>query len=125
MQFGELTNGSYVIPAYWQSLWNAMAQVATMLGATTAGPVQDFLGRRVSFLLGAMVSAAGVAVVYTSTSPGSFLAGKIVNGLSMGLCLTTGQTYISEVTPLPLRGIALSFFTFCMVTCSLSTVGDS
>ncbi|KAJ5586568.1 maltose permease Mal61 [Penicillium hetheringtonii] len=114
MQFGELANGSYVIPAYWQSLWNAMAQIATMLGATTAGPVQDFLGRRASFLLGAIVSAVGVAVVYTSTSPGVFLAGKIVNGLSMGICLTTGQTYISEVTPLPLRGIALSFFTFCM-----------
>jgi len=125
MQFGELTNGSYVIPAYWQSLWNAMAQIATMLGATTAGPVQDFLGRRASFLLGAIVSAAGVAVVYTSTSPGVFLAGKIVNGLSMGICLTTGQTYISEVIPLPLRGIALSFFTFCMVTCPNMTIIDS
>ncbi|CAI7574182.1 unnamed protein product [Penicillium pancosmium] len=114
MEFGELNNGTYVIPAYWQSLWNAMAQVATMIGATIAGPVQDLLGRRASFLLAAIVSAAGVAVVYTSHTPGVFLAGKIVNGLSMGICLTTGQTYISEVTPLPLRGIALSFFTFCM-----------
>lgn len=118
MEFGEFTNGSYVIPAYWQSLWNAMAQVATMIGATTAGPVQDYLGRRASFLLGAIVSAAGVAVVYTATTPSVFLAGKIVNGLSLGICLTTGQTYISEVTPLPLRGIALSFFTFCMVNLS-------
>ena len=107
MQFGTLTNGSYVIPAYWQSLWNALAQVATMLGATIAGPVQDLLGRRASFLLGAMVSAAGIAVVYTASTPGVFLAGKFVNGLALGICLTTGQTYISEVAPLPLRGIAL------------------
>ncbi|KAJ5100027.1 hypothetical protein N7532_007028 [Penicillium argentinense] len=113
-QFGQLVNGSYVIPAYWQSLWNALAQIATMIGATTAGPVQDYLGRRTSFLLGAIVSAAGIAVVYTASTPGTFLAGKIVNGLSLGICLTTGQTYISEVTPLPLRGIALSFFTLCM-----------
>ncbi|KAJ5167493.1 uncharacterized protein N7482_006274 [Penicillium canariense] len=115
MQFGQLTSGSYVIPAYWQSLWNAMSQVATMLGATTAGPVQDSFGRRASFLLGAILSAAGVAIVYTASTPGVFLAGKIVNGLSLGICLTTGQTYISEVTPLQIRGIALSAFTFCMV----------
>lgn len=80
-----------------------------------AGPVQDHFGRRASFLLGAIFSAAGVAVVYTASTPGVFLAGKIVNGLSLGICLTTGQTYISEVTPLQLRGIALSAFTFCMV----------
>jgi MFS family permease len=82
-----------------------------MLGATTAGPVQDRFGRRVSFLLGAIFSAAGVAVVYTASTPGVFLAGKIVNGI----CLTTGQTYISEVSPMHIRGIALSTFTFCMV----------
>lgn len=92
-----------------------MSQVATMLGATIAGPVQDRFGRRAAFLLGAILSAAGVAIVYTASTPGVFLAGKIVNGLSLGICLTTGQTYISEVTPLPLRGIALSVFTFCMV----------
>lgn len=83
-------NGSYVIPAYWQSLWNAMSQVATMLRATVAGPVQDHFGRRASFLLGAIFSAAGVAVVYTASTPGVLLAGKIVNGLSLGICLTTG-----------------------------------
>ena len=120
-QFGQLVDDAYVIPAYWQSLWNSMSQVATMLGATTAGPVQDYLGRRASFLLAATLSAAGIAVVYTASTPGTFLAGKIVNGLSLGLCLTTGPTYISEVTPLELRGIALSFFTFCMVSASTST----
>ncbi|GLI72090.1 hypothetical protein PoHVEF18_000258 [Penicillium ochrochloron] len=114
IQFGELSNGSYVIPAYWQSLWSAMSQVATMLGATTAGPVQDRFGRRASFLLGAIFSAAGVAVVYAASTPEVFLAGKIVNGLSLGICLTTGQTYISEVSSMQIRGIALSAFTFCM-----------
>ena len=87
-----------------------------MLGATIAGPVQDKLGRRAAFLLGAILSAAGVAILYTASTPSMFLAGKVVNGLSLGICLTTGQTYISEISPLQLRGIALSFFTFCMVS---------
>ncbi|PWY75355.1 MFS general substrate transporter [Aspergillus heteromorphus CBS 117.55] len=112
--FGTWTAGAYVIPAYWQSLWNALSQVATMLGATAAGPLQDRFGRRAAFLVAACLSAAGIAVVYTAATPGAFLAGKIVNGLALGLALTTGQTYISEVTALELRGIALSGFTFCM-----------
>ncbi|CAK49120.1 MFS general substrate transporter [Aspergillus niger CBS 101883] len=101
--FGTLTNGSYVIPAYWQSLWNALSQVATMLGSTAAGPIQDRFGRRAAFLVAACLSAAGIAVVYTASTPGAFLAGKIVNGLSLGLALTTGQTYISEITSLEVR----------------------
>lgn len=113
--FGTLTNGTYVIPAYWQSLWNALSQVATMGGATLAGPLQDRGGRRAAFLTAACLSAAGIAIVYTASTPGAFLAGKIVNGLSLGLALTTGQTYISEITSLQLRGIALSGYTFCMV----------
>ncbi|PYH89226.1 maltose permease Mal61 [Aspergillus ellipticus CBS 707.79] len=112
--FGTYTDGSYVIPAYWQSLWNALSQVATMLGATAAGPIQDRLGRRAAFIVAAALSAAGIAIVYTAATPGTFLAGKIVNGLALGLALTTGQTYISEVTSLELRGIALSGYTFCM-----------
>ncbi|GKZ42253.1 hypothetical protein AbraIFM66951_000961 [Aspergillus brasiliensis] len=98
--FGTLTNGSYVIPAYWQSLWNALSQVATMLGSTAAGPIQDRFGRRAAFFVAACLSAAGIAVVYTASTPGAFLGGKIVNGLSLGLALTAGQTYISEITSL-------------------------
>ena len=58
----------------------------------------------------------GVAVIYTSSSPKTYLAGKIVNGLSLGMILTTGQTYISEIAPPSFRGIALSIFTFSMVS---------
>ena len=86
-----------------------------MIGSTVGGFISDRLGRRVAFLVAACLSAAGFAVVYTANTPGVFLAGKIINGLALGIALTTGQTYVSEITPLPLRGIALSAYTFCMV----------
>lgn len=93
-----------------------MGQICTMIGAASAGPLQDFAGRRMSMMTGAVISATGVAVVYTSHTPGVFLAGKMINGLALGICLTTGQTYISEITPLKIRGIALALYTFCMVS---------
>jgi Sugar (and other) transporter len=115
-QFGDyIGNGQYLIPAYWQSLWNALAQVATMIGAICAGPITDRLGRRMAFFIAAIISFAGIAVVYTSSSPGVFLAGKMVNALALGITQTAGQVYVSEISPLRLRGILLSAYTFSMV----------
>jgi SP family general alpha glucoside:H+ symporter-like MFS transporter len=73
-----------------------MAQIATAIGAASAGPIQDRLGRKLSFIIAAVISMAGIAVVYTSETPAHYLVGKIVNGLALGMILTTGQTYISE-----------------------------
>jgi MFS transporter, SP family, general alpha glucoside:H+ symporter len=116
-QFGSpIPGGQFLIPAYWQSLWNALAQICTMIGASIAGPFQDFAGRRASFVAAALISAAGVAVVYTATTPSVFLAGKMVNGIALGMCQTTGQTYVSEIAPLQMRGMALSIFTTSMVS---------
>lgn len=92
-----------------------MAQVATAIGAASAGPLQDRFGRRLAFLLASVISCAGVAVIFTSQTPAIYLTGKIVNGLALGMVLTTGQTYISEIAPVQFRGIALSSFTFSMV----------
>lgn len=105
----------YVIPAYWQSVWGAMAQVSTALGALFIATVSDRFGRRISFILAGIFSAVGIAVLYIATSPGVFLAGKMVNGLSLGMALATGQTYISEIAPLKVRGILLSGYAFCLV----------
>ncbi|KAH8205049.1 hypothetical protein TruAng_000772 [Truncatella angustata] len=114
MKFGELVDGSYVVPAYWQSLWNAIPQLMTGIGAWSSGPVSDRLGRRWTMFIAGVISAAGVTIVYTAESNGQFLGGKMVNAVGLGMALASGQTYISEITPLKLRGIALAFYTFCL-----------
>jgi SP family general alpha glucoside:H+ symporter-like MFS transporter len=73
-----------------------MAQVATAIGAACAGPIQDRFGRKFAFAIAGFISFAGVSVIFTSSTPSEYLAGKIVNGLALGIALTTGQTYISE-----------------------------
>jgi SP family general alpha glucoside:H+ symporter-like MFS transporter len=104
-----------VVPAYWQSLWNALPQLTTGLGAWSSGFVADRFGRRASFLIAGILSVAGVAVVYTAPTNGQFLAGKMVNALGLGMALTAGQTYVAEIAPVKLRGIALSAYTLSMV----------
>lgn len=116
IQFGQLVAGSYVIPAWWQSLWNALSQVGTMLGAWCIGSIADRFGRKICFAISACVSMAGIAVLYISATPGVFLGGKIVNAVSLGMAIAVGQTYISEITRLAMRSVALSGFTFSMVS---------
>ncbi|KAJ9606139.1 hypothetical protein H2200_009100 [Cladophialophora chaetospira] len=118
MQFGEqqqtATGVSYIIPAYWQSLWGSLAQVATAIGALVIAAVSDRFGRKISFVLAGVFSAAGIAILYTASHPGTFLAGKMVNGISLGMAMSTGQTYVSEIAPVKIRGILLSAYAFCL-----------
>lgn len=93
-----------------------MPLLTNMLGAFAAGPIADRVGRKWTFGIGAVFSIIGVAVVFVAREPGTFLAGKMVNSISLGICLTNGQIYVSEITPLHLRGIALSAYTFSLVS---------
>ena len=108
-------NGQLIIPAYWQSAWNAMYNVMTLVGSVVAGHVQDWLGRRAVFLIAIIIAAGGIAVSFVSNNPAQFLGGKMVSGTAVGLLLTTTQTYVSEIAPLPMRGIALSVNTIMLV----------
>ncbi|KAI0143353.1 general substrate transporter [Pestalotiopsis sp. NC0098] len=114
MKFGTLVDGEYVVPAYWQSLWNAIPQLMTGIGAWISGPVADRLGRRWTMFIAGVASVVGVAIIYTSETNGQFLGGKMVNATGLGMALASGQTYISEITPLKIRGITLASYTFCL-----------
>ncbi|ESZ94910.1 hypothetical protein SBOR_4702 [Sclerotinia borealis F-4128] len=61
-----------------------------------------------------LISIAGTAVIYTANTPSAFLGGKIINAFGLGMALTTGQIYVSEITPLKIRGVALSAYAFSM-----------
>ncbi|WYZ46654.1 hypothetical protein EsH8_IX_000879 [Colletotrichum jinshuiense] len=114
MTFATDVGGQLIIPAYWQSAWSAMYNVMMVFGSFTAGYVQDWLGRRAVLLMASIIAAAGIAITYVSETPPQFLGGKIVTGFSVGLFTTATQTYVSEIAPLPIRGIALSVNTIML-----------
>ncbi|KAM0552371.1 hypothetical protein ACHAPJ_007931 [Fusarium lateritium] len=110
MRFSVNVNGTLIIPAYWQSLWSSLYNVTTMLGSVSAGYCQDRFGRRSVFLASIIISVAGIALTFVSKTPAEFLGGKMISGFAMGLILAGTQTWVSEVAPLPMRGIALSTY---------------
>ncbi|KAM0414576.1 hypothetical protein ACHAPT_013581 [Fusarium lateritium] len=121
-RFGELHNGVPILPSIWLSLWNASMQIGFIPGSAVTGWFADRFGRKLAILAGAVVTSAGIAVVYACDLSdgmdhrrGTFLAGKVVIGMGLSMMATTCLTYNSEIVPPKLRGFALSLFQFQLV----------
>lgn len=117
MTFASEIDGVMLIPARWQSAWNAMFNVMNLIGSIAAGPIQDTFGRRAIFLTCSIFATAGIAVAYISETPAMYLGAKMLTGFALGASMVGTQTFVSEITPLPLRGIALSINTVFLVRC--------
>ena len=115
MTFASEIDGVMLIPAYWQSLWNALFNVMTIVGSVAAGPIQDLFGRRAIFLTVIVVASTAITIAYISETPAMYLGAKILAGFALGASMVGTQTFVSEIAPLPMRGIALSINTICLV----------
>jgi hypothetical protein len=95
LYFGESTpDGHLFLPSIWTSLWTAMSGLAQAMGGFSVGFVMDRFGRKWTAVANAFLSVAGVAVQYTSTSPGALLAGKMINGVAIGAMLAVGTSWV-------------------------------
>ncbi|KKZ62903.1 hypothetical protein EMCG_02748 [[Emmonsia] crescens] len=109
--FGEIHRGRPIIPSGWLGIWTAAPSIGNIAGAGVAGWVCDRFGRRFSLMLGALISAIGIAICFASAfSPdievrrGIFLLGKLVEGFAAGQVVCTVQIYTSEIVTRALRG---------------------
>ncbi|PKS08729.1 hypothetical protein jhhlp_004782 [Lomentospora prolificans] len=123
--FGSLYGDGYILPALWQGLWQAFNALGIMIGAAGNGFLQDLFGRKIMFFVGGVISAIGTALAYVASDldgvnhrRGLLLVGKFIIGMSMGIMMSTCQTYVSEISPPKLRTILLGFYPF------LITVGQ-
>ncbi|KAJ5291053.1 hypothetical protein N7478_000304 [Penicillium angulare] len=114
-QFGELYDGSYIIPSAWLSVWSAISPIGSMVGAPVAGWLQDRIGRRWSLALSCVICSVGIAIAFCSNLPsemgsrrGTFLVGRAIQGVGVGGAMTGAQTYLSETVPTTLRGSAMA-----------------
>ncbi|KAJ5107967.1 hypothetical protein N7456_004642 [Penicillium angulare] len=103
MVFGYEYGGELLISATWNALWTAMTSLGMLIGSIICGYASDRGGRRLGFGIGSALSFLGVGLEYAASEPGMLLAGKIINGLSLGFFLTLSSIYASEIAPTALR----------------------
>lgn len=114
----------WVIPALWQSLWNAASTIGQVGGAYAAGQFADYLGRKLLLYIAVTISlASSFALVFAPDLPVLFVS-KLLLGVSIGVSTAIPPLYVTENSPVNLRStlssltnvtIVFGFFTSSMV----------
>jgi SP family sugar:H+ symporter-like MFS transporter len=85
------------------------------VGAFMAGTLADFMGRRPTMLLNAVLFLISAFITGAAGSAGVFVAGRLLGGLAIGAASILAPMYISEVAPAGLRGRLASLQQLCIV----------
>jgi SP family general alpha glucoside:H+ symporter-like MFS transporter len=93
----------FVIPALWQSLWNAASTIGQVFGAFLTGQFADYFGRKAVLWTAVVLSlASSFTLVFAPSLPVLFVS-KLLLGLSVGLSTVTPPLYVTENAPSALR----------------------
>lgn len=76
----------------------------SFVGALGSGFISDRLGRKRAIQIGAIIWCVGSIIVCASQNIGMLVAGRFINGLSVGICSAQVPVYISELAPPSKRG---------------------
>jgi len=98
----------FVIPALWQSLWNAASTIGQVFGAFLTGQFADYTGRRAILWLAVVLSLlSSFALVFAPNLPVLFVS-KLFLGFSIGFSTAAPPLYVTENAPAALRSSASS-----------------
>ncbi|WRT67148.1 uncharacterized protein IL334_004114 [Kwoniella shivajii] len=105
--FGYQLGVDYVIPARWQSAFNSVSSIGGMFGGLAVGWIADRVGHRGAITIACIISIAAVFMQFFCPPHQNalLLIGKLVNGVALGIYISTAAAYCAEISPTPLRGI--------------------
>ncbi|GLI78594.1 hypothetical protein PoHVEF18_006913 [Penicillium ochrochloron] len=113
-KYGEqLPDGSYQVPARWQSGLSNGAYVGEIIGLFINGWASERFGYRYTIMACLVLVSAWTAIFFTAKNVQSLLAAEILCGIPWGVFQTLTITYASEVCPVALRGYLTTYVNFC------------
>ena len=99
-----LQDGSFMIGFSVSCIiWGAI------LGNLLAGPLSDRIGRKPSLLIAALLFTATGLMCAFANNIETFIAGRIIGGLGVGIAILVAPIYIAEIAPAKKRGWLVSF----------------
>lgn len=94
----------FSVSSWQQSLVSSILSAGTFFGAIVAGDLADFIGRRVTIILGCVIFCVGGILETASTGLGVMVAGRLIAGFGVGFISAIVILYMSEIAPKKVRG---------------------
>ncbi|EGV64550.1 hypothetical protein PSN45_004864 [Yamadazyma tenuis] len=104
--FGHLVDGSYVLRSTDQSILSGVPLATQIVGQWLGSWLADKFGKKWVIYGGMLTSCAFVGMEFAATTMGVFIAGKTLNGFSLGVIQASCVSYVADISPLPLRGLS-------------------
>ncbi|KAJ7141721.1 sugar transporter family protein [Mycena crocata] len=113
-KYGEqLPDGTYQIPARWQSGLSNGANVGEIIGLFLNGWISERYGYRRTVMACLVCLIGFTAIFFTAQSVVDLQVAEILCGIPWGVFQTLTITYASEVCPVALRGYLTTYVNFC------------
>ncbi|CUM49370.1 unnamed protein product [Debaryomyces fabryi] len=109
-------DGSYVLEAQWQSAISGVPLAAQIIGQWTGSWLADRFGKKWVIYISILVSTAFIGIEFAATTIQTFLAGKTMNGVCLGIIQSSIVSYVADITPFALRGVSTAL---CNVSFSI------
>lgn len=105
---------AFVVPQWEQSLVTSILSAGTFFGAIIAGDLADFIGRRLTIIIGCLIFAVGGVLQAASTGLNVMVGGRLVAGFGVGFISSIVILYMSEIAPRKVRGAVVAGYQFCI-----------
>jgi len=123
-RFGNLmSDGTYLIPASWQSGLPLAVLVGQIIGLFAGGVVAERYGYRKAMILALVFVSGFIFVQFFAQSLAMLLVGSMLCAIPWGAFQIITTTYAAEVCPLALRPYMTSYVNLCWVMGQLLSSG--
>lgn len=105
---------AFSMTASQKSLTTSILSAGTFFGALIGGDLADFIGRRLTIILGSLIFSIGCVLEIASTGLGLMVAGRLIAGFGVGFISAVIVLYMSEIAPRKVRGALVSGYQFAI-----------
>ncbi|KAL9112344.1 MAG: hypothetical protein Q9227_003462 [Pyrenula ochraceoflavens] len=109
----ELPDGTFQLPAIWQTALLNGASVGSILGLWANGWLAERYGNKKTMLGALMLITVLIAIPFFAVSPIMLLVGQVLMGIPWGIFQTLTVSYAAEVSPTHLRAYLTTYINMC------------
>lgn len=112
-KYGEYSDGTYEIPARWQTAIQMSVNIGEIIGLFIAGIIADRIGYRKTLIFSLILVTGFIFIPFFAKNIEMILAGEVLLGVPWGAFQTLSISYASEVCPLVLRPYLTTYVNMC------------